>query len=177
MVGTFASGGISAVLAAEAVPSAYTRSGAGSLRWMAPELLVPEVYNKTSARPTFESDIFSFGMLIYEVFQLYLNATIAHYFYEKIYSGLVPFQEDTNMMAVSRILEGRRPPRPHQIPDWMWQITNKCWTEDSRLRPSIGYIRAHTQPENVIIVDRRGRFIRLWNNTSETQEPLEIKEN
>ena len=169
------------VLAAEAQaqagPTAYTRSGAGSPRWMAPELLIPEAYHKMSARPTFESDIFSFGMLIYEVFQLYLNATIAHYFYEKVYSGLVPFQDDTNMMAVFRILEGRRPPRPHQIPDWMWHITNKCWTEDSRLRPSIGYIRAHTQHETVLIVDGLCRFIRLWNNTSETQEPLEIKEN
>lgn len=160
MVGTFASGDISAVLAAEAVPSAYTRSGAGSPRWMAPELLVPEVYNKTTALPTFESDMFSFGMLIYE-----------------IYSGLVPFQDHTNITAVLQILEGRRPPRPIQIPDWMWCITKKCWADNSRLRPSIGNIRAQLQPENVLIVDHLGRFIRIWNNWSKTQEPLETKKN
>ncbi|KIJ93238.1 hypothetical protein K443DRAFT_13007 [Laccaria amethystina LaAM-08-1] len=158
MVGSFASGDISAVLAAA---SAYTRSGAGSPRWMGPELLVPEAFHKMSTRPTFESDVFSFRMLIYE----------------NIYSGLVPLQDDTDMMAVFQILEGRRPPRPHQVPDWMWRITNKCWVEDFRLRPSIGYIRAQTQPENVLIVDRLGRFIRLWNNFSKTHEPLEIKEN
>ena len=106
MVRTFASRDISAVLAAEAEPSSYTLSGAGSPWWMAPELSVPEAYYKMSGRPTFESDIFSFGMLIYEVFQLYSNAIIAHYFYGKVYSGLVPFQDDTNILAVFRILEG-----------------------------------------------------------------------
>jgi serine/threonine protein kinase len=78
MVGSFASGDISAVLAAA---SAYTRSGAGSPRWMGPELLVPEAFHKMSTRPTFESDVFSFRMLIYEVLQLYLNPAIVNYFY------------------------------------------------------------------------------------------------
>jgi len=67
MVCTFASADISTAFAADVINPAYTQSGAGSPRWMAPELLVPDAYNKTSAHPTFESDVFSFGMLIYEV--------------------------------------------------------------------------------------------------------------
>lgn len=42
-------------------------SGAGTGRWMSPERLVPEFYGKTSAKPTLESDVFSFGMLMYQV--------------------------------------------------------------------------------------------------------------
>ncbi|KAH9487437.1 LIM domain kinase 1 [Psilocybe cubensis] len=42
-----------------------TRVGAGSPRWMAPELLLPSQWE--SAHTTFESDIFALGMVIYEV--------------------------------------------------------------------------------------------------------------
>jgi serine/threonine protein kinase len=42
-------------------------SGAGTFRWMSPERLRPEFYGRKSAKPTSQSDIFSFGMLIYQV--------------------------------------------------------------------------------------------------------------
>jgi serine/threonine protein kinase len=42
-------------------------SGAGTFRWMSPERLIPEQYGQKSAKPTFQSDVFSFGMLIYQV--------------------------------------------------------------------------------------------------------------
>ena len=45
----------------------YENSGIGTLRWMAPELLLPEDFDRATARPTFASDIFAFGMTIYEV--------------------------------------------------------------------------------------------------------------
>lgn len=48
-----------------------TRSGAGTLRWMAPERLHPEDYGRTSAAATFASDIFSLGMLFLEACLLF----------------------------------------------------------------------------------------------------------
>lgn len=39
----------------------------GSERWMAPELLYPEKYGLSHSIPSKESDIYAFGMLIYEV--------------------------------------------------------------------------------------------------------------
>ncbi len=36
-------------------------------RWMAPELLAPELFNTESFRPTPSSDVYSFGCLMIEV--------------------------------------------------------------------------------------------------------------
>jgi len=44
-----------------------TCSGAGTFRWMSPERLLPEGWGRESAKPTFQSDIFSFAMLVHEV--------------------------------------------------------------------------------------------------------------
>jgi serine/threonine protein kinase len=41
---------------------------AGTVRWMAPELLIPEEYGLKVCVPTKESDIYAFGMVIYEVY-------------------------------------------------------------------------------------------------------------
>jgi serine/threonine protein kinase len=91
MAGAFALSYIGGSFAADAINPADTRSGAGSPRWMAPELLVPEAHNKTSARPTFESDVFSFAMLIYEVIRSYLIPTTAHYFNKDLqWLGAIP---------------------------------------------------------------------------------------
>lgn len=46
---------------------AYSQSGVGSARWRAPELLHPEAWGMSNALPTFASDVFAFGMVIYEV--------------------------------------------------------------------------------------------------------------
>lgn len=42
-------------------------SRAGTLRWMAPELFLPENFGRLYVRPTYQTDIFALGMVIYEV--------------------------------------------------------------------------------------------------------------
>ena len=42
-------------------------SPGGSKRWMSPELLSPEKFKLTDARPTKPSDCYALGMVIYEV--------------------------------------------------------------------------------------------------------------
>lgn len=56
--------GLCAVIAVAGQPSTFTSNGGGSVRWMAPELLIPSegVLNKTRA-----SDVYSFGSVILEV--------------------------------------------------------------------------------------------------------------
>ncbi|KAF8959814.1 kinase-like domain-containing protein [Flammula alnicola] len=102
-----------------------THSGAGSPRWMAPELHLPEKWGNESARPTFQSDIFALGMVIYE-----------------IYSGKVPFYECNNCVAIYHIIQGKRPPRPARILDDLWHIAEQCWDADPCLRPSVESIHA-----------------------------------
>jgi serine/threonine protein kinase len=61
-------------IAADKIPG-YSVSAAdskGTIRWMAPELLIPEEYGLETCVPTKASDIYAFGMVIYEV----------HYFYQ-----------------------------------------------------------------------------------------------
>ena len=39
----------------------------GTVQFMAPELLVPEMYGKTGAKSTRQADIYAFGLLIFQV--------------------------------------------------------------------------------------------------------------
>lgn len=43
-----------------------TSSPGGTVRWMAPELLLPEDYGLPRCIPTKESDMYALGMVIYE---------------------------------------------------------------------------------------------------------------
>ncbi|KAG6865041.1 hypothetical protein C0991_005534 [Blastosporella zonata] len=100
--------------------SNISRSGGGTYRWMAPERLIPEKFGLKSANATFASDVFSFGMLSIEV-----------------YTGLPPYHEfERQETAILRIIAGRYPERPHNIPDQVWPIVEHCWKAKST-RPSI----------------------------------------
>lgn len=51
-----------------AVPATtMATTGVGTPRWMAPELLVPEEYGLAHSNPSKQSDVYAFGMVIYEV--------------------------------------------------------------------------------------------------------------
>ncbi|KAF9058615.1 kinase-like domain-containing protein, partial [Rhodocollybia butyracea] len=88
-----------------------TNNGRGSMRWMAPELLQP-----SPASPSYESDVYAFACVCYE-----------------IYTGLLPFQLVKHDFAVMRdVINGKRPSRPQNATDKMWSIIERCWlTEPS----------------------------------------------
>lgn len=58
--------GLVSLLVASALTTMAT-TGVGTVRWMAPELLVPEEYGFEHSHPSKESDVYAFGMVIYEV--------------------------------------------------------------------------------------------------------------
>ncbi|KAG6830414.1 hypothetical protein H0H87_008197 [Tephrocybe sp. NHM501043] len=60
-------GGMSQELAPTLLSRISNFSDGGTSRWMAPERFLPEAYGLTSAKATFESDVFSFAMLAIEV--------------------------------------------------------------------------------------------------------------
>jgi len=95
-------------------------SRGGTSTWMAPERLMPKQYKKDSAKATFQSDVFSFGMLIY-----------------RVYSGFAPFHELKDIHAVAKIAMGERPLRPPIITDELWLLTTECWSEHPSDRPDI----------------------------------------
>lgn len=58
--------GLAAVMSSTSLITA-SATGGGTVRWMAPELLMPEEYGLTHSKSSKESDVYAFGMVIYEV--------------------------------------------------------------------------------------------------------------
>ncbi|KAL4245974.1 EKC/KEOPS complex subunit BUD32 [Abortiporus biennis] len=53
---------------AEAHSNQYGSTRGGAIRWVAPELITPETYNRVSTRPTYASDIYSFACICVELY-------------------------------------------------------------------------------------------------------------
>jgi len=91
------------------------------IRWCAPEVLGDE--KVSGIRPTYASDVFSFGMVALEVF-----------------SGEAPFDGVSDEEVVERIRSGERPSRPPGaeelgLSDTLWETIQQCWDGSPELRP------------------------------------------
>ncbi|KAF9779315.1 CNH domain-containing protein [Thelephora terrestris] len=85
-------------------------------RWAAPEVL------KSGDKNTREADVFSFGMVVIEVF-----------------TGKCPFSEFSGPVTISKIIDGERPGRP-QVPgvtDKVWGMTLGCLHQEPGVRPAM----------------------------------------
>ncbi|KAJ8080061.1 mitogen-activated protein kinase kinase kinase [Marasmius tenuissimus] len=100
---------------------------AGTLRWMAPELLAENVI------ATKESDIYAFACVCYEIL-----------------TSLPPFHKCKNDGAVIiQVSLGKRPSRPETLPkllDVVWSMMELCWQADPSLRPSAPTILRGLKP-------------------------------
>lgn len=57
--------GLGATVSTSSLATTAT-TGVGTIRWMAPELLMPEDYGLTHSNASKESDVYAFGMVTYE---------------------------------------------------------------------------------------------------------------
>ncbi|KEP44923.1 tyrosine kinase family catalytic domain protein [Rhizoctonia solani 123E] len=101
--------------------SESSNSRTGTLRWLAPELLLEEVRSRTT-----QSDVYALGMTMLEIF-----------------TGDVPYPNCRTEIGVIRTVErGTLPTRPteyfgdDQKGDMMWQLLLRCWNRDVSERPS-----------------------------------------
>ena len=107
-------------------PETTTSSeGAGTMRWMSPELLDPERFDSKNARHTRESDCYALGMVILEVL-----------------TEQAPFPCCSNMVVMRKIVEGERPDRPQGreagwFTDDLWGMLEQCWSPKPKLRPTV----------------------------------------
>jgi len=89
--------------------------------WTAPELFL------RNGVPTFESDIYSFGMLCYEIL-----------------SGNDPFEyRDVRELKENVCIYKIRPLRTKlniNCPDWLWNLINDCWNTEYKERKSLNEI-------------------------------------
>ncbi|KAM4036789.1 tyrosine-protein kinase Fes/Fps isoform 2-T3 [Anomaloglossus baeobatrachus] len=87
------------------------------VKWTAPEALN---YGRYSS----ETDIWSFGILLWEAFSL----------------GAVPYTAMSNQQTREAIEQGIRLPAPDMCPDDIYRLMLRCWEYDPRKRPNFGIV-------------------------------------
>ncbi|KAG8989247.1 hypothetical protein FRB93_003687 [Tulasnella sp. JGI-2019a] len=115
-----------------------TMQGAGSWRWMSPEVM-------DGGSKTFESDIYAFGMIVVEVL-----------------SGFVPLPDLFQVRFIRAIMKGQRPPcepasRLGQDFTRLWKIASACWVSDPSKRPAADHIVDFIEGAVPIILPASGR--------------------
>ena len=57
----------------------------------------------------------------------------------KVFNGAAPFGDKPALAATSAIAGGERPSRPTHpdLVDGLWALTQKCWSQEALLRPSV----------------------------------------
>lgn len=83
------------------------------IKWTAPEAIL---YN----RFTIKSDVWSFGILIYEI----------------VTYGRFPYPGMNNQQVLEAVPTGYRMPCPHNCPEKLYAIALECWKDDPDLRPT-----------------------------------------
>ncbi|XP_065076468.1 proto-oncogene tyrosine-protein kinase ROS isoform X3 [Ochlerotatus camptorhynchus] len=97
----------------------YRKEGEGLLpvRWMSPESLVDGVF-------TSQSDIWAFGVLLWEIMTL----------------GQQPYPARNNVEVLHYVRDGGRLGRPQDCPEELYQLMLKCWSYSPEDRPTFRYL-------------------------------------
>ncbi|KAG8948558.1 hypothetical protein FRC03_000681 [Tulasnella sp. 419] len=109
-----------------------------AIRWMAPELVNPELIGRSTPSPSTAADTWSFGMVSYEVFTL-----------EKPYSHCA-----LDVQVIDDIEQGFRHKRPRGtaetqgLTNAVWRLTEDCWEQDPLDRPGMSYVAARLKTLN-----------------------------
>ncbi|XP_038062499.1 uncharacterized protein LOC119732990 [Patiria miniata] len=92
-------------------------TGFSPLRWMALESILDDVY-------TTESDVWSFGVLLWEIVTL----------------GGHPYPTLSAKKVVSKVKSGYRMPRPDHCRLHLYQVVRPCWSKNPAARPTFATI-------------------------------------
>ncbi|XP_048649912.1 proto-oncogene tyrosine-protein kinase ROS isoform X1 [Marmota marmota marmota] len=102
----------------------YRKRGEGLLpvRWMAPESLMDGIF-------TTQSDVWSFGILIWEILTL----------------GHQPYPAHSNLDVLNYVQTGGRLEPPRNCPDDLWNLMTQCWAQEPEERPTFQKIQDQLQ--------------------------------
>lgn len=119
----------------------------GTVMFMAPELLVPEAFDKKDTLPTLQADVYAFGLVIYQVCPHDYTQSIvlqcAHFL--QVLTGEFPFGRASRSAIGYYVVSGERPTKPTDpeaigFSDELWDITSRCWSTAMESRPEIGEV-------------------------------------
>ncbi|KAM9861075.1 tyrosine-protein kinase Fes/Fps [Aulostomus maculatus] len=99
-------------------------SAEGGLRQIPVKWTAPEALNY--GRYTTESDVWSFGVLLWETFSL----------------GMTPYTSMNNQQTREEVEKGYRMPAPHGCPTGISRLMSSCWQYEPRNRPSFKDLQA-----------------------------------
>ena len=114
----------------------------GAYRWMAPELFgVVENGSKPRA-PTPQTDIFAFGMVAIEVIVSYYPNSSPLTCHIQVFTGQVPFPDDSPLMVMKKVMDGERPPQPRIMSGFglskeLWAAVQSSWAPEVANRHSV----------------------------------------
>uniref|UniRef100_A0A667WX08 receptor protein-tyrosine kinase n=1 Tax=Myripristis murdjan TaxID=586833 RepID=A0A667WX08_9TELE len=118
------------------------------VKWMSPESIFDCVY-------TFESDVWSYGILLWEIFSLgnspYPGMQVGSAFYKMIQ-------------------EGHRMSRPEFAPTEMYDMMLSCWNQDPLKRPSFRKLVERTE----LLLSENTRNVCIWNCAQKQTTELTI---
>ncbi|XP_070548505.1 tyrosine kinase receptor Cad96Ca-like [Ptychodera flava] len=95
--------------------SVYERKSQGRLplRWMALESLISSIY-------TTKSDVWSFGILLWEIVTL----------------GSTPYAGLSSNEVIKMLRGGKRMPKPRHCSDEVYRVMHQCWYDQAQARPT-----------------------------------------
>jgi len=99
----------------ESQTNSYTTRGIDALpvRWMAPESFTDGIY-------TTSSDVWSFGVVMWEIFT----------------NGVQPYFGISNQQVISAVLQGKLLSKPRLSPEWIYEVMLLCWNFEDKYRPT-----------------------------------------
>jgi len=120
------------------------------MSFMSPELLVPS--NFGMERPTLrsESDIYAFGLVIFQVCEQGHGYCHFYIFFLQVLTGETPFRSVQQTELGWSVVRGLRPPKPENasaigFSDPLWSFTERCWDGNMTSRPKAGEVVTHLE--------------------------------
>jgi serine/threonine protein kinase len=121
--------------------SCSTQLEGGTLMFMSPELLVPQEFGMDKSIPTPQSDVYAFGLVIFQVCGIDHGGEHRRFVdIVQVLTGEIPFPGHGAVGSVYSVMKGARPIKPAKastigFSDPLWAFVQRCWDADMKLRP------------------------------------------
>ncbi|KAG6848078.1 hypothetical protein H0H93_003608 [Arthromyces matolae] len=128
-------------------PPAVSKAKEGTIRWQAPELIMPVSDSDEDAHNTKASDVYAYGCVCIEARTASSLIVEWDLMISKIFMCHKPFATTPNLMKVTHLISSGHPPAEHPDPldpcwtesglsESIWAFMERCWQRAPNERPS-----------------------------------------